>query len=87
MANSQFCDMVAINLFERRREPHLCGVIQLRYLAVIAMPNRILHKVWPVPVEKQGSAYFLTVKERGRNSEMGLGSTIYTDFYVDFGLV
>ena len=87
LANSQFCDMVAINLFERRGEPHLCGVIQLRYLAVIAMPNRILHKVWPVPVEKQGSAYFLTVKERGRNSDMGLGSTIYTDFYVDFGLV
>lgn len=87
LANSQFCDMVAINLFEQRGEPHLHGMIQLRYLAVIAIPNRILHKVWPVPVEKQGSAYLLTVKEKGRNSDTGLGSTIYTDFYVDFGLV
>lgn len=87
LANSQYCDMAAINIFEQTDTPHLYGAIQGRYLAVIMLPNRILQKIWPVSIEMQGSAYFLTAKEIGLDSEMGLGSTIQTDFYVDFGLI
>lgn len=87
LANSQFCDMVALNMFEKQDNPHLYGAIQARYLSVIMIPNRILHKIWPVSIEKQGSAYLLTVKEMGRDSERGIGSTVYTDFYVDFGIM
>lgn len=87
LANSQFCDMSALNIFENNGEQHLLGSIQARYLAVIAIPNRLLQKIWTVPVEQQGSAYFLTAREIGLDAEMGLGSTVYTDFYIDFGII
>lgn len=87
LAGSQFCDMIAINEFEKKGNEHLHGAIQGRYLAVILMPNRILNQIWPVDTSMQGSAYYITTIERGSKSEVGLGTTLQTDFYVDFGII
>lgn len=87
LARSQFCDMIAINEFEKQDNEHLKGVIQGRYLAVLFVPNRLLERVWPVETEMQGSAYYITTLERGRKSNIGLGTTLQSDFYLDFGIV
>lgn len=87
LAQSQFCDMIALNQFEVKDKEHLYGAIQGRYLSVLFVPNRILQQVWPVETHMQGSAYYITTIERGSKSEIGLGTTIQSDFYVDFGLI
>lgn len=87
LANSQYCDFVALKHFYREDNQHLGGAIQARYIASTFIPNRILNNFWSVETDMQGSAYFLTARDRGLKSESGLGSTIHTDFYVDFGIV
>lgn len=87
LASSQFCDMIAINEFEKQDNEHLHGAIQGRYLAVLFIPNRLLENIWPVETEMQGSAYYITTLERGRKSNIGLGTTLQSDFYLDFGIV
>lgn len=86
LARSQFCDMIAINRFEKQNNEHLNGAIQGRYLAVLFIPNRLLEQIWPVETEMQGSAYYITTLERGRKSNIGLGTTLQSDFYLDFGI-
>ena len=87
LANSQYCDFVAIKHFDKEENQHLGGAIQARYIASTFIPNRILNNFWDVETDMQGSAYFLTARDRGLKAESGLGSTIHTDFYVDFGIV
>lgn len=87
LAGSQFCDMAAINEFERHNNEFLKGSIQGRYVLVLFIPNRLLQHIWPIDTSMQGSAYYLTVKEKGYKSNIGLGTTLQTDFYVDFGIV
>ena len=87
LAHSQYCDMLAIDLFEKRDVPFLKGAFQARYMAVNIIPNRILQNIWPVTIDKQGSAYYLTAKDMGLDAEIGLGTTIQSDFYMDFGLL
>lgn len=87
LARSQFCDMIAINEFEKQDNEYLYGAIQGRYLTVLFIPNRLLEQIWPVETEMQGSAYYITTLERGRKSNIGLGTTLQSDFYLDFGIV
>lgn len=86
LANSQYCDFIAIKHFDKEGNAHIGGAMQARYIAVTFIPNRILNNFWSVETDMQGSAYYLTARDRGLKSESGLGSTIHTDFYVDFGI-
>ena len=86
LARSQSCDVASVEIFDYEYKHHTNGLIQLRYLITLIIPNRILSIIWPTEIKHLGSAYFLTSYRMGDNAESGMGTTLHSDFYVDFGI-
>lgn len=87
LAHSQICNQLIIKELQEKPNSMSYGGNQLRYFIVLFVPNRILNMIWPMPLERQGSAYFLTVQYLGRNATSGLGTTLWADFFLDFGFI
>lgn len=87
LANSLYCNQLALKIMEERGENPRWGVFQLRYLLNIVLPGKWLAVLFPMNVEDLSSAHFLTVKTFGRFAESGTGTTLNADFYLDFGII
>lgn len=87
LARSLSCNQRAINQVENLHDNLTIGQFQIRYIGTIFMPGSLIAYFFPSDIEHYSSAHYLTVKAYGRESSVGVGTTINADFYLDFGLL
>lgn len=87
LANSVFCNQVAIDLAKADPAIFRYGFFQLNYILRFFVPGLILDSAHLIPKEDTSSAIFLTISRYGYDATSGLGTTINADFFLDFGII